>query len=217
MIDLRAPLPPSMYTRFLERHKVTILSALFILLFACLLLSQPRSSGAGIAYMSLVPGSSDIRRGEVITMTVMVKHVDSYSSGIDVTLKYDPTYLKIVPVNNRSQVQVLSGDGIVPLQAPGYITGSSGKYVDGSSSDYDLFTYESLDAPNGLYSFSAVADPGVSVGGNAIAGMVQFVALKPGNTAIQIVYDKDSKEDTNVAFNGLDILQKVNSSVLTIR
>ena len=72
-------------------------------------------------------------------------------------------------------------------------------------------------ASQGSITFSALVMPGQSFTGLGKIASLKFKALKPGETEVYFVFEPDSTQDTNAAFNGQDLLDKVINAVYNIQ
>lgn len=72
-------------------------------------------------------------------------------------------------------------------------------------------------ASEGSITFSALVMPGQSFSGIGKIASLKFKALKPGETNVYFVFEPNSTQDTNAAFNGQDLLDKVINAVYNIQ
>ena len=72
-------------------------------------------------------------------------------------------------------------------------------------------------ASQGSITFSALVMPGQSFSGLGKIASLKFKALKPGETDVYFVFEPGSTQDTNAAFEGQDLLDRVVNAVYNIQ
>jgi len=87
--------------------------------------------------------------------------------------------------------------------------------IDATESVFPIWPMRT--AENGKISMSALVVPGQTFSGQGKIATLWLKALKPGKTSISFVFEKDSTEDTNAAFNGKDLLDKVINAKFNIK
>jgi len=128
---------------------------------------------------------------ETFLATVLVDTGSRKTVGVDAVLKYDPEFLEIVEEN--------------------------GKFVDYSESDFDIFPGGRFDPETGDVRFSALVGPEEApLIGSGKIGTLKFKTLKEGETSLSFVHDLRFTGDSNVAWEGKDILGKIEDASIKI-
>jgi len=128
---------------------------------------------------------------ETFLAAVLVDTGSRKTVGVDAVLKYDPEFLEIVE--------------------------EDGKFIDFSESDFDMFPGGRFNSETGEVRFSALIGPEETpLSGLGKVGTIKFKTLKKGETSLSFVHNLKTAGDSNVAWEGKDILGKVEDASIKI-
>lgn len=156
------------------------------------------------ASFSLAASKQEFGSNDSVEVNILLNTGKRTTTGIDVALKYDPQILELQPKNPKTKIPK---NGIVnPLD-----------FINTEYSSFDIFPYLKVDKSTGSIFFSALAKPLREVINQGVVGTLVFKAIKPGDTSINLVFEKSSGNDSNIAYRGRDVLAKVYDLNLKIR
>ncbi len=141
------------------------------------------------ATITLETQSKIIHPGDSFTVNVILDTNSASTSASDLTLAYNPTYLK--PVKNT--------DPFTP------------------SKIFQKTVFNKLDNKIGVATISAIADFDSSFSGRGVLTTILFKALKSGNTQIETVFIPSETRDSNIVSETSDILGEVQNLQLSIK
>lgn len=152
----------------------------------------------GKLFVYLPPGNSQdiVTNGQIFTVNVGLK-TGVPTAGVDIVLQYDPKYLQLVGAGNKSTF----------------------RYINTSSSIFQIFPYEKLlhGTSTEQLDFSALANPLKEYSGGGLIASVTFRAIASGQTEIIIPADQRQAFAPHVAFHGKNILVGTSGLHLTIK
>lgn len=139
--------------------------------------------------VSLTAAQSSIKIGEKLTVSINISSGDKLTDGTDIVLNFDPNLLSVATL-------------------------SAGPVNPGPL--YNEYPFNKLEEGNITVSGIAPASKGVVA--NGLFGTVEFTAKKAGLAKLNLLYTKDSTNDTNVieTGSGRDILEKVENLEIKI-
>lgn len=156
-----------------------------------------------VASLRLSADSPAYNTGDEVLITVLLA-TNRRTSGVDVVIQFDPDYLELVRGTGTT----------LDLGGPAALYFTQTKFPV-----YENFPYAKLerDGDKMTFSFSAITKPLETFKGGGAIATLAFQALKPGVTAVNIISDERKQRDSNVAFEGKDVLTDVEGVSITIR
>ena len=163
---------------------------------------QAVSTNDTVASLRLVADKPAYTTGDEALVTVFLS-TNRRTSGVDVVIRFDPDYLELV-----------QGTGT----ARGFSTPAGVYFADVRPPVYENFPYAKLEQSGEMmtFSFSAITKPLETFKGGGPVATLRFKVLKSGVTAIDIISNKRQTQNSNVAFEGKDILTAVEGVSITI-
>src|SRR3989344_2727162 len=148
-----------------------------------------------VASLRLSVDSPVYATGDEVLATVLLT-TNRRTLGVDVVIQFDPDYLELVQGTGTTL-------DLVKNNAP-----AAAYFAQVKPPIYDNFPYAKLERRGEMmtFSFSAITKPLETFKGSGAVATLRFQALKPGVTAITIISDERKPQDSNVAFEGRDIL-----------
>lgn len=195
---------------------IVALVYLLSILFPDIIIKKPKYKPVSLY---LVTNGKEFLVNDLIEVDVYLDNYNKKSSGVDLVLHYDPSYLELRPLKrNELTGTVITGNAILDLsQNKREVRLEPHSYLNTQASSFELFPFLKVDTLNGLIYFSALAKPLVGVEGRTSVASLLFTAKRKGSTRIDIVFEKGSNTDSNVAHLGKDILEEVQCSDIVIR
>ncbi|MEK7146759.1 MAG: cohesin domain-containing protein [Patescibacteria group bacterium] len=158
--------------------------------------------------LALITAKKEYSLNDLIEVSILLNTGKRKTAGVDIVLKYDPQFLELQSQNsNAAQVKSVKKERNVNPK----------EFLSTEFSSFDIFPYMKLDSLNGNFFFSALAKPLREVNGQGAVAVLNFKAVKQGETAIKLVFEKGSARDSNVAYLGKDVLAKVYDLQLKIQ
>jgi hypothetical protein len=136
--------------------------------------------------------------GDTIEIAVELNTEDKQTAGIDVMLSYDPAILKLKAVDETASTEPM-------------------RYLIIGESEFANFNYFRAEEGIGNIVFSALMRAQETFSGQTTVATLTFEAIKAGTEEIIFLFDLGSTKDTNVSYNGQDVLEKAESITLTIQ
>jgi len=158
------------------------------------------------ATLALTSDATEYAKGDTIQALVSLITKNRKTPGADIVLSYDPAFLQLVQI-----------DGAKPSVTKGQVRVNPELYLNTTGSGFDTFPFMSVDYSKSIISFAALKLPLKEFQGNGDVASLRFKAIAQGATAIKVVFENGSTTDSNVAFNGRDILTAVTDLSLTIK
>lgn len=155
--------------------------------------------------LSLQTEKSEYNLNELFEVNILVDSGKRKTAGVDIVLTYNPQILELQSKNqtaNSPAIKEKTGAKKQPTQNPQ-------DFLDTEFSSFDIFPYIKIDAVNGKIYFSALSKPLKEVSGKGIVGSLTFKTKATDSTQINFDFQKGLTIDSNVAFLGKDILDKV--------
>lgn len=153
------------------------------------IIKQPETTTTPSAIISFNSDKKSLRVLETVNVTVLVEVLGTSSDASDLTIKYDKDYL--IPTKNPKAVFELGNA-------------------------YEKLVFNQADLKLGIATMSAISEVSHPFKGKANLGIIQFKALKPGETKIKVEFQPGSTRDSNVVDEGKDILTSVSDLSLQI-
>ncbi|MDP3724323.1 MAG: cohesin domain-containing protein [bacterium] len=156
------------------------------------------TSGASSASLLLTPSQVAVRRGEEVSLDILLDAPGQKIGGVDAVLKYDPAVLTFVPA------------------APPVAT-------DSAQTTFDVYPQNAVSVADGTVTFSGITQGGVTVGPSSRIGKVMFRvnanAPKVNETAVWFVFGEGRSDDSNIldASSGNDILSSVGNAIIQLK
>lgn len=163
--------------------------------------------------LSLQTPKTEYNLNELIEVNILVDSGKRKTAGVDVVLTYNPQILELQsknPVADKPSKKEKTNIKKQPTQNPQ-------DFLNMEFSSFDIFPYIKTDTVNGKIYLSALVKPLKDVSGKGIIGSLMFKAKTNGRTQINFDFQKGSTNDSNVAFLGKDILNKVYGVDITIK
>jgi len=136
--------------------------------------------------------------GEKFKVTISLDLGEKTTQGADIFLRYNPQQLLL-------------------SELTGHFSSEAEKYLQINDSAFTVFPYFNLDETKGLIVFSSLAQPNEKIGGAIIVAAIEFKALQIGETELNFDFILGATDDTNVAFEGEDILSAVENLKINIK
>lgn len=152
------------------------------------LITSPPPARASLALQS---AQSSVKKGQNISIDVLVDTFSNRTSAADLTIKYDPSMLTLLQ----------STDSAKPFK---------------DSPIYQKTVFNSLSAKQGIATMSAVSEDGKTFQGKDLLTSLSFKAQKIGPTEITIVFTPGETRDTNIVSETRDILESVQNLPITV-
>ena len=144
--------------------------------------------------LSLSPNSTSVAPNGTFTVNVILNTSGQSSAGVDLNkLRFNPAILQVVDSNTS-----LPGVQI----APGTIMPTN--------------VANTVDNTQGTITFSQLTNPGTTYTGTGTLATITFRAIASGSSNVTFDFTSGSGIDTNVAGNGVDILQSVGNGTYTV-
>lgn len=160
------------------------------------------------AVLSLTVPKTEYQIGEMIDVKTSLEIKKGKIQGVDLLIKYDPNFL--IPLTVSGQKEDLAKE-------TGSIRVDPLKYLDTQETSFDIFPFLTINEKSGLISFSALTKPLQELSGDIVICSLKFLAIKNGETSLDIVFEKGKTEESNVASSGRDILENVKNLNLIIK
>ena len=200
---------------------VLVFVTVFVYLLSILLPSfvSVKTSTQKQVSLYLLTNAEEFSVNDLIGVDVYLDTKNKKSAGVDAVLRYDPSYLEVSPLKrNELTGAVIKGNASLDTrQNRGEVQLNPHNYLDTQTSTFDIFPYMKADTLNGIIYFSALAKPLVDVEGQVLIASLIFKAKHKGNTKIDIVFEKGTNTDSNVAYLGEDILEEVHGADIFIQ
>lgn len=151
---------------------------------------QSRVNEMSPARLSLIPDKTAYKKGEAVSIDVKLYTGGYTTASTDLSVKYDPAFLKPQGANFTSVGQI-----------------------------YPDYPPAQVDEKNGLIGISGIPmDSGQSFSGVGLFAKLNFTALKDGQTEVTIDYQPDQTGDSNVVLtsSSKDILGIVDNARIII-
>lgn len=128
---------------------------------------------------------------------------DVPTDGADVFIEFDPTLLELEKADPE---RVAEGDNLASA------------YLANTATVFGEFPFARIDDRNGkkVFAFSAISNPESTVSQKGSIALLRFKALKAGVATVAILAEKGATNDTNVAYQGKDVLSNVTNITLSI-
>lgn len=139
------------------------------------------------ASLSLSSDKTTLKVGEAVKVSVKLKINGKSSTASDLTIKYDPKFL--YPVSKTNPFE--KGDL------------------------YERIVFNAADFKTGLATMSAISSADKQASGEGVLAVIQFRALKEGQTGVKVVFSLDNTTDSNVVVDARDVL--TNASDLSLQ
>ncbi len=186
---------------------IALLSALGLYLFI-VIAEQDTSSMQGaptndtVASLRLVADKPAYAVGDEVFVTALLS-TNRRTSGVDIVIQFDPDYLELIHGTATA----------LGLSSPAAVY-----FAEARPPIYENFPYAKLERQGEMmtFSFSAITKPLETFKGGGPVATLRFKALKPGVTVIDIISDEKRPQDSNVAFEGRDILTEVEGVSITV-
>lgn len=156
----------------------------------------------GVAYLSARPDKDVYRIGQEILIDFRVA-ADRPIAGADVIFTYDPTFLRLVSDTPEASQEFIQDSSGTTRRAAVF-------------NDFPYAQLSSVAPQKSQYAFSAVLGALESFQGGGSVAVLRFEALRAGQTNIEIVSRGSSASDSNVAYEGEDILKSVRNATIAI-
>lgn len=163
--------------------------------------------------LSLQTEKSEYNLNDLIEVNILIDSGKRKTAGVDIVLTYNPQILELQsknPIVNKQAIKEKTSIKKQPTQNPH-------DFINTELSSFDIFPYIKTDAVNGKVYLSALVKPLKDVSGKGIIGSLTFKTITNGNTQINFEFQKGSTNDSNVAFLGKDILDKIYGVDITIK
>lgn len=152
------------------------------------------------ASLTLITPKTEYKVNDLVEVSILLNTGRRKTAGVDIALQYDPQVLKLQTKNSESKKEnSVKKELIVNPQ----------EFLNTELSSFDIFPYMKLDNLSGSVFFSALAKPLREVDGQGAVAVLTFKAIKQGETAIKLLFEKGGTRDSNVAYLGKDVLAKV--------
>ncbi len=174
--------------------KITALSIFVMTGLVLGLSSKNVTEAATTATLSLSPTSSSIILNQNFTVNILLDTVGNATDGVDVfSLHFNPAILQVVDSNaSVAGVQI----------APGSLMPAT--------------TANVADNTAGTIQFSQASSGGSNFTGSGILATITFRANAVGSSAVTMDFTPGNTADTNVAFQGTDLLLSVTNGTYTV-
>lgn len=143
--------------------------------------------------LSLVTEKKEIALGETFDAAIFLDTGKKRTAGVDILLYYDPIALALQK------------------------GGDTDEYLNTEFSSFDIFQYTKINTAKGAIFLSALAKPLREVEGRGEVAALSFMAIRQGTTTIVFGYEKNSNTDSNVAYQGKDILTNTYGVELVVK
>lgn len=157
------------------------------------------------ASLTLTSAKNSYLVGDEILVSVNVS-TNADTAGVDIVLEFDQTLLELVKSN--------------PAQAPSGKNVASVYLAQNTESVYGDIPQAQLKEIGGkkVLAFSSLAKPQQYFKGSGVITVLRFKALQTGSATIKILSTPgQTGNDSNVAYQGKDILKETKNITLTIR
>ncbi len=143
--------------------------------------------------MSLSPNAANVDAGNSLSVNIVLDTKGQATYGVDAVLSYNPFLMEVQDANSTAGgVQIAAGT-LMPT-----------------------VTYNAADAAAGRILFSQVPAPGTAYNGSGVLATVNFRAAAAGSAAVSFAFAPGNRTDSNVAFNGTDVLASVSNGMYSI-
>lgn len=167
------------------------------------------SDAATVPTLGVSPASSPVNNGSTFAVNITMDTVTSSVDGVDVlSLHFNPAVLQVVDDNTSiAGVQITPGT-LLP------VTVSNNSYNVATPFDNNGTT---ITIPAGTIRFSqATQGGGTAFKGSGTLAIVHFKAIANGTSGLTFDFTPGSGTDSNMAFQGNDILAAVTSGTVTV-
>lgn len=140
--------------------------------------------------------------GEQALVQVLLSS-DVPTDGADVFIEFDPTLLELEKADPERAAE---GENLASA------------YLANIATVFGEFPFARLDDRNGkkVFAFSAISNPESTVSQKGSIAILRFKALRAGTATITILAERGATNDTNVAYQGKDVLSGVTNITLSI-
>lgn len=154
-----------------------------------------------IANITLKTDRNSYSVGDVVELDVHLA-TNRRTAGVDIILTFDPTYLLLVEATPQKNVERPDVNYLAQI----------------SDVIFKNFPYAKLEKRGSrmIFSFSAISDPQETFKGGGSIAILRFKTLLAGRTTVEIISDDSIVLDSNVAFEGKDILVEANNAEIII-
>lgn len=161
--------------------------------------------------------------GDRVRTSIMI-NTERKAGGVDIVLAYDPSFLEPLPVApsaleplpQKTEAQSKKKPRVAPITY-GIVRLPPATYLDMSASKFVAVPYFSIDYERSYIRFSALTEPLKDFIGEGEVASLYFKTLRQGNTELRLLFTKNETADSNVAFGGQDILNKISNASFEIR
>ena len=162
--------------------------------YAKMFMNPVHASPTGVS-LSLTPNTTSVAPNGTFTVNVILNTSGQSSAGVDLNkLRFNPAILQVVDSNTS-----LPGVQI----APGTIMPTN--------------VANTVDNTQGTITFSQLTNPGTTYTGTGTLATITFRAIASGSSNVTFDFTSGSGIDTNVAGNGVDILQSVGNGSYSVK
>ncbi len=175
------------------KNKLTISYNLLFVLFITFFLSNSSTASAA-ATLVLSPTSATVGNSQTITVTIILDTKGQATDGIDIfSLNYNPAILQVVDDNtSASGVQITPGT-LFPITVSNAANNSTG-----------------------VIQFSQASSGGTTYTGSGTLATIHFQTVGSGTSAVTFDHTVGKTTDTNIAFQGTDLLTSVTNASFVV-
>jgi hypothetical protein len=162
----------------------------FLVLSILIIFTQP----ANAANLSLSPSAGNANTGNSFNVDIVLNSSGQSIDGVDAVLSYNPSMLEIQDANSTAAGIQISAGSLMPV-----------------------VTYNSVNSASGKILFSQVHNPGTTFNGYGTLATITFKALSAGSATVSFDFTAGNTTDSNVAFNGSDVLASVSNGIYSLQ
>lgn len=154
------------------------------------------------ATLVLSSDKTSYKVGEEALVQVLLSS-DVPTDGADIFIEFDPTLLELKKADPERAAE---GENLAAA------------YLANTATVFGEFPFARLDDRNDkkVFVFSAISNPDSVASRNGSIALLRFETLKAGTAAITILAEKGATNDTNIAYQGKDVLNSVTNITLSI-
>lgn len=176
-------------------NKYTKFNTFFVIFIALLTfgLYGQKTNAAVTATLSLSPTSSTVVTNQTFTVNIVLNTAGNATDGVDVfSLRFNPSVLQVVDQDA----------GIAGVQiTPGTLMGTTANTADNTA---------------GTIQFSQASGGGTNYTGSGVLATITFRAVGVGTSNVTMDFTLGNTADSNVAFQGTDLLASVTNGSYTV-